>query len=120
MTPEQFVSCMRIEILEASLADYRNDLERSLTTADRRGTHWPRMADFYASLSPEQRERFFDITRQVIVDTLSTVLGVLDGSTLLKKYRDDFHLTYGDGSRQLNGDLQSIFLGELQDLSDET
>jgi hypothetical protein len=34
--------------------------------------------------------------RQTMVDTLSFVFGILDGSTLLEKHRDYFHLIYGD------------------------
>ncbi len=50
--------------------------------------------------------------RQVIVDTLSNVFGVLDGSTPLENYRDYFHLAYGDDPQDLNGDLQDIFLSD--------
>ena len=71
---------------------------------------WPQIAQLYRSLTEEQRRQFMEGIRQVIVDTLSNMLGILDGSTLLEKHRDDFHLTYGDDPQEINGDLQDLFL----------
>jgi len=49
--------------------------------------------------------------RQVSIDTVSSIFGVLDGVTLLDQFREDFAVTY-DGGPPLNGDLQDIFLAE--------
>jgi hypothetical protein len=68
------------------------------------------MAELYQSLDEEQRRQFMDGIRQVMVDTLSNIFGILDGSTLLEKHRDYFHLTYGSEPQELNGDLQDFFL----------
>ncbi len=110
MTPQEFVSCIRREVLEESLKMYRQSLERSASTPTGRDTYWPEMTEFYQSLNEEQRPQFMDGIRQVLVDTLSNVFGILDGSTLLEKHRDYFHLTYGDEPQELNGELQDLFL----------
>jgi hypothetical protein len=108
MTPEEFISCIRHEVLEDSLTMYREHLDRSLSGTEK--VYWPRMAEFYRSLSDEQRQQFLEAIRQVMVDTLSNVMGILDGSTLLEQHRDFFHLTYGNERQELNGDLQDLFL----------
>lgn len=110
MTPQEFVSCIRREVLEQNLALYHQNLNRSLSPANAQEVHWPRMAELYQSLNEEQRLQFIEGIRLVMVDTLSNVLGILDGSTLLEKHRDYFHLTYGEEPQKLNGELQDFFL----------
>lgn len=110
MTPQEFVSCIRREVLEQNLALYRQHLERPVSTTTGPDTHWPQMAKLYQSLTEEQRRLFLEGVRQVMVDTLSNALGILDGSTLLEKHRDYFHLTYGDDPQEINGELQDLFL----------
>src|SRR5947207_10125305 len=110
MNPQEFVSCVRREIMEANLTMYRQELERSVSTKTVRDSHWPQMAALYQSLTEEQRRQFVEGIRQVMVDTLSNVLGVLDGSTLLEKHRDYFHLSYGDDPQKINAELQDLFL----------
>jgi len=79
------------------------------------------MMAFYLSLTEDQRNEFVVVIRQVIVDTLSLVLGALDGSSLIATFGgEDFHLTYSDDTQQLNGDLQDIFLEAEQLLQDQT
>lgn len=110
MTPQEFVLCIRREVLEQNLVAYRQNLERPALITTGRDTQWPRMAELYQSLTEEQRRQFVEGVRQVMVDTLSNVLGILDGSTLLEKHRDYFHLTYGDDPQAINGELQDLFL----------
>src|SRR6266516_3890375 len=110
MTAEEFVSCIRREVLEANLAMYKNSIARSPSDSDAEHGNWPKMAEFYRSLSNEERQEFMAIVRQIMVDTLSNVFGILDGSTLLEKDRGYFQLTYGDEARKLNGELQDLFL----------
>jgi hypothetical protein len=110
MTAEEFVSCIRREILEENLALYRQYLEHPSLSASARDTYWPRMTELYQSLNEDQRRLFIDGIRQVMVDTLSNVFGILDGSTVLKEHREYFHLTYSSEPQELNGDLQDLFL----------
>jgi hypothetical protein len=108
MTPQQFVLSIRREILEVNLSTYRENVEKRDGTG--RKQHWPGMVEFCESLNEHQRRQFMTIIRQVMVDTLSNVFGILDGSTLLESHRDYFHLTYGDESQEINGELQDLFL----------
>ena len=66
----------------------------------------------FNSLSTEQQAVFFEVVRQISADTMSNVLGVIDGVNSVEGVDAELVLTY-DGDRQpLNGDLQSLFLVE--------
>lgn len=110
MTSQDFVSCIRREVLEQNIELYLHNLERAAQSGNGSNDLWPRMSELYQSLDEVQRREFMIAVRQIIVDTLSNIFGVLDGSTLLKKHRDYFHLTYGGESKDLNGNLQDLFL----------
>jgi len=110
MTPKDFVACLRREVLEANLTLYRQNLGRSSPALAEPQTLWPKMTELYQSLTEEQRRQFMEGIRQVMVDTLSNVLRILDGSTMLEHHRGYFHLTYDDELRELNGELQDLFL----------
>jgi len=45
-----------------------------------------------------------------MVDTVSNLFGIIDGTSLLETYREEFSLTYGKDTTRLNGDLQDLFL----------
>jgi hypothetical protein len=51
------------------------------------------------------------LINQVTKDTISNLLGILDGVSLLDGFRGHFQLTYESG-HVLNGDLQDIFLAD--------
>lgn len=104
MTSQQFVSAIRREVLDANLKMYLEDFQIPAAS------HWPKMTKLYESLDKEQQRQFIESIRQVMVDTLSNVFGILDGSTLLEDHRDYFHLTYAAEPEEINGELQDIFL----------
>jgi len=110
MTPQDFVECIRREILEANLELYCQTLERSLSEPKISDELWRGTGDLYRSLDTDHRRQMIGTIRQVMVATLSNVLGVLDGSSLLERHRDYFHLTYGTAPTELNGELQDPFL----------
>lgn len=46
-----------------------------------------------------------------VVNTLSSLLGILDGSTFLSSENENFILKTEGSDTIINGDLQDIFLG---------
>jgi hypothetical protein len=114
MTPQHFISSIRSEVLEQNWADYQSAL-REESVSGSTSQYWPKMAKFNLSLNQEQRKQFEMTIRQVMVDTISNILGILDGTSILEHYRGDFNLTYSDDKKQLNGDLQTFFLAAEQE-----
>lgn len=109
MTPEQLVSELRSSVVDENVALYRG-LFAGTEPRKARDPYWRRALALFGGLSDEQREVFFEVVRQVAVDTTSNVLGVLDGVSYLEGAEGGFELTCG--AQKLNGDLQSLFLAE--------
>lgn len=111
MNPEFFADALITDVIDANARLYR-DLFANTSIDAARDPYWRRALDLYRSLDAERRAVFFEILRQVSVDTTSNILGVLDGSSSLRGATGEFRLAYGDGEA-LNGDLQSQFLARV-------
>jgi hypothetical protein len=61
-------------------------------------------------MDEEQRAALRAFGRQVMIDTVSNLFGILDGTSILEHHREEFLLTYGKASDKLSGDLQDYFL----------
>jgi hypothetical protein len=109
MTPEDFVSKVRSAVLQQN-ADIDKDLFESTTPESASDAYWRRALALHRSLRDADRAVLFEIMRQVRVDTVSELLGILDGSSALEGPREDFVLTSQPDDRKLNGNLQDLFL----------
>lgn len=112
MTPEEFVEKVRRTIIEGNMALYRSsfvaaELEKG---ADEYGK---KVLQVLSCLQGEpDREALLSIVRQVIVDTLSSLFGILDGSSQLDGRFEDFRLIREESGERLDGDLQDYLLSE--------
>lgn len=94
-------------VVEDNVATYREIFE--ITSPDNASDpYWKRALSLFQALPPEQKPIFFEVLRQVCVDTTSNVLGVIDGVNAVEGGTGEFTLIYG-GSENLSGDLQSLF-----------
>lgn len=109
MTPEQLVRGLLTSVVDENVVLYR-DLFARTEPGKAIDPYWIRALALFGSLSEEQREVFFEVVRQVAVDTTSNILGVIDGISYIEGADGGFELTHG--ARKLNGDLQSLFLTE--------
>ncbi|QDQ28768.1 transposase [Chitinimonas arctica] len=110
MKPQEFAIKLHAAVVEENTVAYR-DLFSNSTIENTSDAYWKRALAFFSSLEPSQREVFFEILRQVAVDTTSNILGVMDGVNSLEGGDVEFQLI-ANGDEELNGDLQSIFLAE--------
>ncbi len=112
MTDEEFISAIRNGVIEANLSVYKEELA---TTASEQATdpYWRQLLAFYGRLEPLDRELLLRVMRQVMVDTVSSLLGVLDGATKLENVPDDIQVSICD--ERLDGDLQEVFLAAEED-----
>lgn len=111
MTPKDFVVRLRTVVIEENLAIYR-DLFTSTPVEKASDIYWKRALALFNALSPEQQKVFFEVVRQIAVDTTSNVLGVIDGVNSVEGMDAELVLTYDDEKQPLSGDLQSLFLVE--------
>jgi hypothetical protein len=113
MKPTDLVNCIRREVLEQNMSHY--DRLHSLQASAVRDGRWQRIAASYSKMDTEQRLAIRLTIEQAMIDAISNILGILDGSSILEKHRDYFTLTYGESKSQLNGELQERFLASLED-----
>lgn len=109
MNPEYFVEKVRQGIVEENDLIYR-DLFANTDATEASDEYWKNALELFNSLDSRGKETLFKIMRQVSVDTVSNLFGVLDGSTSLDGVDEEFRLTIDDENGSLNGDLQDIFL----------
>ena len=67
------------------------------------------------ALTPPQRRVLAAFARQGFIDGVSTILGILDGSSGLDRQGSvDLDLTLRGGKKKLNGSLQDLFLEAIE------
>jgi hypothetical protein len=109
MNQSEIVSQIYDEVVNQNLAIYKRIFQTTeVSTAS--DPYWKSSLMLFQSLSAEQKETFFEIVRQTIVDTTSNLLGILDGSSRLEGQSKNFKLTWDSETEKLNEDLQDLFL----------
>jgi hypothetical protein len=115
MNQHQFVSGIRSAVLDQNISLYR-DIFAKTESINATDHYWKGALEFYAQLNENQREMLFQITRQIMVDTTSNLLGILDGVNWLEGQEDAFILITENSSEQLNNGLQDLFLSSEENL----
>lgn len=110
VTPESFVAGLMQSVVDDNVSTYRELFANTLPDGAS-DPYWRRSLALYHMLTPDQQTVFFEIMRQVSVDTTANVLGVIDGVNFIEGGDEEFTLIYGQG-RKISGDLQSLFLVE--------
>ncbi|SMC41525.1 hypothetical protein [Chryseobacterium sp. YR221] len=112
MKPEELVRVLKRETIEGNLELYKNLLD---TTNEAKDPVWKGILPIYINFSKEEKEIFIKFLRVVEINTLSHVLGIIDGSTYVDGITQDFFLTTGDSNEKINDDLQSLFLELIEE-----
>lgn len=107
MKPENLVKILNREVIEGNLELYKNLLD---TTDEANDPVWAGILPIYINLSKEERNVFIKFLRIVEINTLSHVLGILDGSTYSDEIEESFILTTENSNDKINEDLQNLFL----------
>ena len=103
---------LAIEALETD-NDYREMLKTPLAEAT--DPLYRDLISLHNSLTPRQRKVLAAFARQGFIDGVSTVLGILDGSSELRRYGSvELELTLHGGKKKLNGSLQEHFLEAIE------
>jgi hypothetical protein len=112
MNDREFVAGVRKEVLEVNLQIYRRMFAGS-DAGKATDVYGKEALRFYASLDDAGRETLFKILRQVMVDTISNLFGVLDGVTKLPQVSGKVAIELS--GQRLDGTLQDQFL-EMEEL----
>lgn len=104
----EFVKAVRERVVDNDYQVYQEMLENTTEVKD---PLWKEILPLYKSLGKEQQVTFLQFLRLIQVNTLSHILGILDGSSYLNKNNEGLILKTDQNEGVINGDLQDIFWG---------
>ena len=110
MTADEFIQGIITEVVDGNSAFYESTF-RDTRPEQASDPHWRAALAMFASLPESQRPAFFAVLRQVAVDSVSNVFGILDGSSTLGPHSEEFRLSTSTGERLT--DLQDSFLSHF-------
>lgn len=116
MNPREFVIGLHITVVDENIEIYKNLFE-NIALDEVSDPYWKNALTLFNSLPQEQRELFFSVIKQVMVDTTSNLLGIIDGSIYFTELKDEFLLLDKKNNEPLSGDLQDLFLEEEENPS---
>jgi hypothetical protein len=114
MQSKEFVDALRNAVIY-DIPIYK-DLFISAERSKVKDPYWKAALALFDKLDNSEREILFSIIKQIQVDTLSNVLGIIDGSSFMEGYFDDLVLISKREDQStldgeiISGDLQGIFL----------
>jgi hypothetical protein len=109
MSPEEFVSQVREDVIEDNVSTYKTTFESAdpVTVTD---PYWQRALALYRSLGDADRKIILEMMRQSAVDTASSMFALLDGVSALREPREELVVKTASDNRKINGTLQDLFL----------
>jgi hypothetical protein len=110
MDTQTFVDAVIHSIVDENLAIYAKLFNSTEAATDE---YWISAKRFFDSLSSADRQVLLRIMRQVAIDTVSTMFGILDGTSSLMGRFESFELKH-NGTR-LTGELQDAFIVAIEE-----
>ncbi len=107
-----FVKSLYETIVKENLQLYKNLYETTNVTS-KTDDYWKKAIVFYDSLTDENKDTLMRIIEQTMIDTISTMLGVIDGSSTLNNCPLEPKLLLD--SNDTEGELQDLFLEFIEE-----
>lgn len=104
---EEFVKNIFETIVKDGILSYK-ELYDSVEISDKTIDYWKNSLHLYRSLDEKEKELFIHIIKQTIIDTISTVFGVFDGSCSLNSGEYIIHVSIN--GEDTENELQDCFL----------
>ncbi|WP_059172940.1 hypothetical protein [Bacillus sp. FJAT-27445] len=109
---EVFVQSLYKSIVKENLQLYKDLYETTIITP-KTDEYWKQSIAFYNSLSQDNKDTLLKIIEQTMIDTISNMLGVIDGSSTLKEGPFEPKLLLN--SNDTKGELQNLFLEFIEE-----
>ncbi|KSU60343.1 transposase [[Bacillus] enclensis] len=111
----KFIESLYETIVKDDLVSYQQLLETA-EIVPKTDEYWKSAIGLYNSLTEEKKTILLRIIEQIQIDTISHLLGIMDGSSTLNGYSAEPSLLLD--SKKTDGELQNLFL-ELIEMRDE-
>ncbi len=113
MNEKQLVKDLYESIVLENANIYRNLYEEGSSNDDNIIDYWKNALSLYSTFSEMQKDVFFSIIKTVITDTVSNMLGVIDGSSEIGN-KWEFQLVLN--GKTVDNDLQDSFLEYVEEI----
>jgi hypothetical protein len=113
MTPKDFTKIIYDEVVEVSTSKTLEIIE-STPSSGASDPYFRRLLKWYEALPKAERELLIEVMRQTAVDTVASVLGVIDGAAPTAGGFQNPPKVLA-GGRDLSGDLQESWMELLQE-----
>ena len=107
MEAKEFVTKLKERVIDNDFKIYEELIESKSRIKD---PTWQGIIEIYNSINKKEQLALLNFLRLVQVNTLSHVLGILDGTVNLSNRNLNFILKTSRNDNAINGDLQDIFL----------
>lgn len=112
MKAEELVKILNKEVIEKNLSLYQDLLDNTNEASD---PVWKGIVPMYINFSRHEKEIFLKFLKIVEINTLSHVLGILDGTNHVDEIENNFILTIENSDKKINEDLQELFLELIEE-----
>lgn len=109
---EKFIESIYKTIVTDGIEEYKNLLENT-NYKEATDNYWINTLKLYDTLSSEQKEQMLKFAEQIIIDTISSVFGIFDGSSTLSGKDFEFEVKINDVSTE--NELQDTFLEFIEE-----
>lgn len=112
---EKFIEKLYKAIIKDGIDEYK-DLLGNTNLEDATDKYWEKSLDLYKSLTADNREKMLKFAELVMIDTISNIFGVLDGSTSLPE--ESFECKVSINGNSTENELQDTFLAYVEDIAE--
>lgn len=108
---DNFVKNIYKVVIEDGSKIYNELFEKSKITSNT-VDYWKKALNMYSKLDFEQKEVFMSVLKQVMIDTVSSIFGIIDGSSSID---GDFFIEMAINGEKNECELQDLFLGYVEE-----
>ena len=110
---EDFIKSIYKTIVEENKELYK-DLFNNTNISEVSDTYWKQSLQLYNDLSEDKRVVFISVIEQIMIDTVSIIFGIIDGSSTLNECNIQPKLLLNN--IDTDGELQDIFLEYIEEI----
>ena len=112
---EEFVKRVYKTVVEEGCDSYREIYENT-EIEESNDIYYKKALEFYKAMDNDKKEIFLDVIRQTMIDTISHIFGILDGSSTLTGGNIEAYVTLDNVSTE--NELQDEFLMYVEEKLD--
>ena len=112
---EIFIKSLYKTIVQEGKGEYKSLLDNT-RVGDATDKCWISALQLYDNLTEENREKLMGVIELVMIDTISSMLGIIDGSSTLSECNAEPKLYLND--IDTDGELQDLFLEYVEEIEE--